>query len=136
MIRPSFCIPLVIRTGVYKGANYSPKITILVNLGTLLNKVFGPQLSIFNHLVLVCSILNEKLENLLLFGGEGNSDLAGLHLHNGAKRQLPEDGVWRVVTVYYFRHCAILLSVSGYDISCSPWALSQKQNQDMPKDVN
>ena len=81
-------------------------------------------------------VLNEKLENLLLFWGEGNSDFAGLHLHNGAKRQLPDDGVWRVVTVYYFRHCAILLSVAGYDISCSPWALSQKQNQDMPKDVN
>ena len=48
------------------------------------------------------------------------------HLYSGEKRQLPEDGVWRVVTVYYFRHCAILLSVSGYDISCSPWALSQK----------
>ena len=43
-----------------------------------------------------------------------------------AKRQLPEDGVWRVVTVYCFRHCAILLSVSGYDISCLSWALSQK----------
>ena len=38
----------------------------------------------------------------------GNSDFPGLHLHNGAKRQFPEDGVWRVVTVYYFRHCAIL----------------------------
>ena len=50
VIRPSFCIPKVIRIGAYKGANYSPKITILVNLGTLLNnvftllnKVFGPQ---------------------------------------------------------------------------------------------
>ena len=32
----------------------------------------------------------------------------------------------RVVTVYYFRQCAILVSVSGYDISCLPWALSQK----------
>ena len=52
--------------------------------------------------------------------------VCGLHLHNGAKRQLPEDGVWKVVTVYYFRHCAILLSVSGYDISCLPLALSQK----------
>ena len=50
----------------------------------------------------------------------------GLYLHNGAKRQLLEDGVWRVVTVYYFRHCAILLCVSGYNISCLPWALSQK----------
>ena len=68
--------------------------------------------------MLVCSILNEKLENLLLlffWGGGGGSDFLGLHLHNGAKRQLPEDGVWRVVTVYYFRHCAILLSVSGYN---------------------
>ena len=54
------------------------------------------------------------------------SDFPGLHLHNGAKRQLPKDGVWRVVTAYYFRHGAILLSVSGYDISCLPWALSQK----------
>ena len=54
-----------------------------------------------------------------------NSDFSGLHLHTGAKRQLPEDGVWRVVTVYYCRHCAILLSVSGFDISCLPWALSQ-----------
>ena len=35
-------------------------------------------------------------------------------------------GVWKVATVYYFRDCAILLSVSGYDISCLPWALSQK----------
>ena len=34
---------LVIRIGAYKGANYSPKITILVNLGTLLNTVFRPQ---------------------------------------------------------------------------------------------
>ena len=76
--------------------------------------------------MLVCSILNEKLENLLLFFGGGDSDFHGLHLHNGAKRQLQEDGVWRVVTVYYFRHCAILLSVSGYDISCLPWALSRK----------
>ena len=85
--------------------------------------------------MLVCSILNETLENLLLLfffflfflgGGGGNSDFPGLHLYNGAKRQLPEESVWRVVTVYYFRHCAILLSVSGYDISCSPWALSQK----------
>ena len=75
--------------------------------------------------MLVCSILNEKLENLLFLGG-GGSDFPGLHLHNGAKRQLPEDGVWRVVTVYYFRNCAILLSVSGYDTSCLPWALSQK----------
>ena len=24
--------------------------------------------------------------------------VCGLHLHNGAKRELPEDGVWRVVT--------------------------------------
>ena len=79
--------------------------------------------------MLVCSNSNEKLENLLLFLGSGGgekSDFPGLHLHSGAKRQLPEDGVWRVVTVYYFRHCAVLLSVSGYDISCSPWALSQK----------
>ena len=78
--------------------------------------------------MLVCSILNEKLENLLLLfgGGGGGSDFPGLHLHNGAKRQLAENGVWRVVTVYYFRHCAILLSVSGYVISCLPWALSQK----------
>ena len=77
--------------------------------------------------MLVCSILNEQLENLLLFcGGGGDSDFPGLHLHNGAKRQLPEDGVWRVVTVYYFRHCAILLSVSGYAISYLLWALSQK----------
>ena len=76
--------------------------------------------------MLVCSILNEKLENFLFLGGGGDSDFPGLHLHNGAKRQLPEDGVWRVVTVYYFRNCAILLSVSGYDISCLPWALSQK----------
>ena len=52
--------------------------------------------------------------------------VCGLHLHNGAKGQLPEDGVWRVVTVYYFRECAILVSVSGYDISCLPFALSQK----------
>ena len=59
-------------------------------------------------------------------GGGGNSDFPGLHLHNGAKRQLPGDGVWRVVTLYYFRHCVILLSVSEYDISCLPWALSQK----------
>ena len=65
VIRSSFCIPKVIRIGAYKGANYSPKITILVNIGTLLNKVFGPQQSIFNHLVLVCIILNEKVENLL-----------------------------------------------------------------------
>ena len=43
VIRSSFCISKVIRIGAYKGANYSPKITILVNLGTLLNKVFGPQ---------------------------------------------------------------------------------------------
>ena len=56
----------------------------------------------------------------------GNSDFPGLHLHNGAKRQLPEDGVWRAVTVNYFRHCAILLSVSGYDISCLPWALTDQ----------
>ena len=78
--------------------------------------------------MLVCSILNKELENLLLFfwGGEGDSDFPGLHLHNGAKKQLPEDGVWRVVTVYYFRQCAILLSVSGYVISCLSWALSQK----------
>ena len=60
------------------------------------------------------------------FGGRGDSDFPGLHLHNGAKRQLSEDGVWRVVAVYYFRHDAILLSVSGYDISSLPWALSQK----------
>ena len=53
VIRLSFCIPKVVRIGVYKGANYSPKISILVNLGTLLNKVFEPQRSIFNHLVLV-----------------------------------------------------------------------------------
>ena len=52
--------------------------------------------------------------------------VCGLHLHNGAKRQLPEEGVCRVVTVYYFRHCAILLSVSGHNISCLPLALSQK----------
>ena len=77
--------------------------------------------------MLVCSILNEKLEeNFFFWGGGGNSDYSGLHLHNGAKRQLAKDGVWRVVTVYYFRHCAILPSVSGYDISCLPWALSQK----------
>ena len=85
--------------------------------------------------MLVCSILNKKLENLPFFcggggggwgWGGGNSDFHGLHLHNGAKRQLPKDGVWRVVIVYYFRHCAILPSVSGYDISCLPWALSQK----------
>ena len=56
----------------------------------------------------------------------GDSYFPGLHLHNGAKRQLPEDDVWRVATVYYFRHGAILLSVSGYDISCLPWDLSQK----------
>ena len=71
--------------------------------------------------------LNEKM--IIYFWGVGcggNSDFPGLHLHNGAKRQLPKDGVWRVVTVYYFRHCAILPSVSGYDISCLPWALSQK----------
>ena len=43
VIRSSFCIPKVVRIGAYKGANYSPKITILINLGTLLNKVFGPQ---------------------------------------------------------------------------------------------
>ena len=43
VIRSSFCIQKVIRIGAYKGANYSPKITILVNLGTLLNKVIGPQ---------------------------------------------------------------------------------------------
>ena len=42
------------------------------------------------------------------------------------KDSLPEVGVWRVVAVYYFRHGAILLSISGYDISCSPLALSQK----------
>ena len=60
------------------------------------------------------------------FGGRGGNDFPGLHLHNGAKRQLPEDGVWRVVAVYYFRHGAILLSVSGYDISSLPWALSQE----------
>ena len=73
MIRSSFCIPKVVRIGAHKGDNYSLKITILVNLETLLNKVFGPQKSIFNQLVLVCSILNEKLENLLLFffGGGG-----------------------------------------------------------------
>ena len=75
--------------------------------------------------MLVCSILNEKLKIrkftsfffsfFFLGGGGGGSDFLGLHLHNGAKRQLPEDGVWRVVTVYYFRHCAILLSVSGYN---------------------
>ena len=59
-------------------------------------------------------------------GGRGNSDFPDLHLQNGANGQLPEDGLWRVVTVYFFRHCAILLSVSGYDISCLPWALSQK----------
>ena len=76
--------------------------------------------------MLVCSILNEKLENLLFFLGGGDSDFPGLHLHNGAKRQLQKDGIWRVVTVYYFRHGAILLSVSGYDISCLSWALSQK----------
>ena len=80
--------------------------------------------------MLVCSILNEKLENLILFflggGGGETSDCPGLHLHNGAKRQLSKDGVWRVVTAYYFRHGAILFSVSGYDISCLPWALSQK----------
>ena len=80
--------------------------------------------------MLVCSILNEKLENLLSFfwggGGGGDSDFPGLHLHNGAKRQLQKDGIWRVVTVYYFRHGAILLSVSGYDISCLSWALSQR----------
>ena len=87
--------------------------------------------------MLVCSILNETIENFLLlfffffFGGGGgggaNCDFPGLHLHKGAKRHLPEeDCVWRVVTVYYFRHCTILLSVSGYDISCLPWALSQK----------
>ena len=59
--------------------------------------------------MLVCSILNKKLENLLLFffGGGGDSDFPGLHLHNGAKRQLPEDDVWRVVTVYYFRLCIL-----------------------------
>ena len=79
--------------------------------------------------MLVCSILNEKLENLLLFfleGGGGGSDFPGLHLHNGAKRQLPEDDLWSVETMYYFRHCAILLSVSRYDISCLSWDLSQK----------
>ena len=43
VIRSSFCIAKVVRIGAYKGANYSPKITILVNLGTLLNKEFGPQ---------------------------------------------------------------------------------------------
>ena len=43
VIRSSFCIPKVVRIGAYKGANYSPKSTILVNLGTLLNKVFGHQ---------------------------------------------------------------------------------------------
>ena len=78
--------------------------------------------------MLVCSILNETLENVLLFFfffWGGDSDFSGLHLHNVAKRQLPEDGVWRVVTVYYVRHCAILLSFSGYDISCLLWALSQ-----------
>ena len=75
--------------------------------------------------MLVCSIFIEKIENLLFFFWE-NSDFPGLHLYNGAKRKLPEDGVWRVVTVYYFRHCAILLSVSGYDISCLQWALSHK----------
>ena len=80
--------------------------------------------------MLVCSILNEKLENLLLFSFfflGGDSDFPGLHLHNGAKRQLPEDGVWRVVTVYYFPHCAILLSVSGYDISCLSWAFNRRE---------
>ena len=59
-------------------------------------------------------------------GGGGDSDFPGLHLHNGAKRQLPEDGVWRVVTVYYFRHGSLLLSASEYDISWLLWALSQK----------
>ena len=43
-------------------------------------------------------------------------------------------GEWLLCTI--FRHCAILLSVSGYDISCLPLALSQKKNQEMPKDVN
>ena len=80
--------------------------------------------------MLVCNVLNENLENLLFFGwggvGWGNSDFPGLHLHNGAKRQLQKDAIWRVVAVYYFRHCAILLSVSGYDISCLSWAISQK----------
>ena len=52
--------------------------------------------------MLVCSILNEKLEIYFFFRGEGDSDFPGLHLHNGAKTQLPEDGVWRVVTMYYF----------------------------------
>ena len=71
--------------------------------------------------MLVCSILNEKIRKFTsFFWGGGGSDFPGLHLHNGAKRQLPEDGVWRVVPVYYFRHCAILHSVSGYDISCLP----------------
>ena len=54
-------------------------------------------------------------------GGGGNSDFPGLHLLNGAKRQLQKDGIWRVVTLYYFRNGAILLSVSGYDISCLSW---------------
>ena len=137
MIRSSFCIPKVIRIGVNKGANYSPTITISVNLGTLLNKVFGPQKSIFNHLVLVCSILSEKLENLLLLGGD--SDFPCLHLHNVAKRQLPEEGVWRVVSEYYFRHGVILLSVSGYDISCLPWARSRTRiclKMSTEKDLN
>ena len=65
-----------------------------------------------------------KFTSFFLAGGGGDSAFPGLHLHNGAKRQLPENGVWRVVTVYYFCHCAISLSVPGYDISCLPWALS------------
>ena len=43
VIRSSFCIPKFVRIGAYKGGNYRPKNTILVILGTLLNKVFGPQ---------------------------------------------------------------------------------------------
>ena len=43
VIRSSFCISKVVKIGAYKGANYSPKITILIDLWTLLNKVFGPQ---------------------------------------------------------------------------------------------
>ena len=74
--------------------------------------------------MLVCSILNENVENLL-FGGGIVTSLAYICTME-QKRQLPEDGVWRVVTVYYFRNCAILLSVSGYEISYLPWALSQK----------
>ena len=69
--RSPFCIPKVVRIGAYKGANYSPKVTILVNLGTLLNKVFGPQESIFNHLVLVCSIFKRKIRKFTSFLGGG-----------------------------------------------------------------